>query len=72
MSELAKGHAWKACKPERARGFESRSLRHLKLSIKFVALNGEVAVPCNLQSAVAGLKLSRGLMTVVSASSKWC
>ena len=28
MSELAKGHAWKACKAERPRGFESRSLRH--------------------------------------------
>jgi hypothetical protein len=29
MSELAKGHAWKACKTERFRGFESRSLRQL-------------------------------------------
>ena len=28
VSELAKGHAWKACKAERPRGFESRSLRH--------------------------------------------
>lgn len=27
MSELAKGHAWKACKTARSRGFESRSLR---------------------------------------------
>lgn len=48
------------------RGFESRSLRH----IRYAVLDGEVAVPCNLQSAVAGLMLSLRTHFVGSAFAK--
>ena len=47
------------------RGFESRSLRQ-----KYAVLDGEVAVPCNLQSAVAGLMLNLRTYFVGSAHVK--
>ncbi len=51
MSELAKGHAWKACKAVKA----PRVRVPLSPPFNFAVLNGAVAEPCNLQSAVAGL-----------------
>jgi hypothetical protein len=45
-----------------SRGFESLSLRHTKI---LAVLDGEVAVPCNLQPAIAGLK------AYVEASQLW-
>lgn len=54
MSELAKGHAWKACKAVMA----PRVRVPLSPPYRYAVLDGELAVPCNLQSAVAGLMLS--------------
>ena len=35
-------------------------------------LDGELAVPCNLQSAIAGSNTYRGLNSVRSALRTWC
>ena len=67
---MAKGHAWKACKAERPRGFESRFLRHKKV-FKFAVLDGKVAVSCNLQPAVAGLNPSLRYIVCSAGLCKW-
>jgi hypothetical protein len=54
MSEWLKEHAWKACVGETLPGVRIPIFPPLKLSV----LDGEIAVPCNLQSATAGLNSS--------------
>ena len=66
MSELAKGHAWKACKAVMA----PRVRVPLSPPYKYAVLDGELAVPCNLQSAVAGLMLRLRTLFVGSAQAK--
>ena len=46
---MAKGHAWKACKAVMA-----PRVRVPLSPPRYAVLDGEVAVPCNLQSAIAG------------------
>ncbi len=66
MAEWSKAPAWKAgTLGNRCRGFKSLSLRHMRFQPKYstwafyfaiidlAVLDGEVAVPCNLQSAPA-------------------
>ena len=52
MAEWFKAHAWKACKPFKGFGGSNPPLSAI---INFAVLDGEVAVPYNLQSAIAGL-----------------
>ena len=59
-SRWSKALAWKvSIRVKTYRGFESHSLRQKnKYGCNFAVLDGEVAVPCNLQSAIAGLNSS--------------
>ena len=56
-SRWSKALAWKVSIRQCIDGFESHTLRQrrIKYGCNFAVLDGEVAVPCNLQSAIAGL-----------------
>ena len=57
-SRWSKALAWKvSIRQKTYHGFESHTLRQriFKYGCNFAVLDGEVAVPCNLQSAIAGL-----------------
>ncbi|GAE00463.1 hypothetical protein CBO05C_0153 [Clostridium botulinum B str. Osaka05] len=54
MSEWFKEHAWKACIGATLSGVRIPLSPPFNLSV----LDGELAVPCNLQSATAGLNSS--------------
>ncbi len=59
MSERFKEHAWKACIGETLSGVRIPLSPPVNLSV----LDGELAVPCNLQSATAGLNSLPRLLT---------
>ena len=57
-SRWSKALAWKvSIRQKRIMGSKSHTLRQriFKYGCNFAVLDGEVAVPCNLQSAIAGL-----------------
>ena len=71
MVERTKTLAWKASM--RVGSNPTLSAKEtLNFGYNFAVLDGEVAVPCNLQPAIAGLNSIWRLLLCGAARSKWC
>lgn len=75
MSEWLKELAWKAGIRGTVSGVRiplSPPENFINLSLGLAVLDGEIAVPCNLQSALAGLNSCLRLRVCEAGRSKWC
>ena len=76
MVERTKTLAWKASMRVKKRIVGSNptlsAKETLNFGYNFAVLDGEVAVPCNLQPAIAGLNSIWRLLLCGAARSKWC